>query len=127
MIKILGSDRGSAVVDFVLVGPLLIGLALMVVQIGLALHVRTTLTAAAAEGARVAAMAGSNPRTGEARARAVLSGNVAASTVDAVDVGTLVDSGVEVTEVTSHAHLPLVGLIGPSMMSVHGRAIREHA
>ena len=127
MIKILGSDRGSAVVDFVLVGPLLIGLALVVVQIGLALHVRTTLTAAAAEGARVAAMAGSNPRTGEARARAVLSGNVAASTVDAVDVGTLVDSGVEFTEVTIHAHLPLVGLIGPSMMSVHGRAIREHA
>ena len=127
MIKSLRSDRGSAVVDFVLVGPLLIGLALVVVQIGLALHVHTTLTAAAAEGARVAAMAGSNPGLGEERARAVLAGNVAESTIDSVDVTTLFDSGVGFTEVTIHAHVPLVGLIGPSMMSVHGRAIREHA
>lgn len=126
MIKILESDRGSAVVDFVLVGPLLIGLALVVVQIGLALHVRTTLTAAAAEGARVAAMAGSNLHIGEARAREVLRGNLAESTIDSVGVATLMESGVGFTEVTIQAHLPLVGLLGPSVMSVHGRAIKEH-
>ena len=50
-------DRGSAVVEFALVTPLLLLVALAVLQITLALHVRSTLTAAAAEGARAGALA----------------------------------------------------------------------
>ena len=123
----VGSDRGSAVVDFVLVGPLLIVVALSVMQVTLALHVRTTLTAAAAEGARAAAMAGSSVQIGEQRSREVLAGNLAESTIESVEVGTLLDSGIGYTEVTIRARLPLIGLLGPSMMSVRGRAIREHA
>ena len=123
----VGSDRGSAVVDFVLVGPLLIVVALSVMQVTLALHVRTTLTAAAAEGARAAAMAGSSVQIGEQRSREVLAGNLAESTIESVEVGTLLDSGIGYTEVTIRARLPLIGLLGPSMMSVRGRAIQEHA
>ena len=48
----LREDRGSAVVEFALVTPLLLLVALAVLQVTLALHVRSTLTAAAAEGAR---------------------------------------------------------------------------
>jgi Flp pilus assembly protein TadG len=50
-----GADRGSAIVDFVLVGTLLLMLFLGILQTGLVLHVRNTLAADAAEGARHAA------------------------------------------------------------------------
>ena len=46
--------------EFTLVGVLLTVLALAVVQLALALHVRNTLLDAAAEGARYAALAGSS-------------------------------------------------------------------
>ena len=48
----LHDDDGSAVVDFTLVGILLTFLFLALLQLGLALHVRNTLVASAAEGAR---------------------------------------------------------------------------
>jgi len=51
-------------------------MAASVVQIVLAVQVRTTLVAAAAEGARVAATADAGPADGVRRTRAVLAGNV---------------------------------------------------
>jgi hypothetical protein len=48
-------ERGSAVVDFVLVLVVLVPLFLGIVQVALVLHVRNTLTAAASEGARYGA------------------------------------------------------------------------
>lgn len=53
-------DRGSAPVEFVLVGALLTLLTVSVLQFALALHVRSTLIDAAAEGARHAALADSS-------------------------------------------------------------------
>ncbi|MCK9904815.1 pilus assembly protein [Frankia sp. Cpl3] len=50
-----GADNGSAIVEFVLVGTLLLIVILGVIQVGLVLHVRNTLAADAAEGARHAA------------------------------------------------------------------------
>ncbi len=126
MLKRLMGDRGSAVVEFALVAPLLMGIALVVVQVALVLHVRTTLTAAAAEGSRAAAMADSSFEVGEQRTRAVLSGNVAESVIEAVEVGTMVDAGVTYSEVTIQARLPLLGLLGPTVMSIRGRSIQEH-
>lgn len=112
--------------EFALVAPLLIGLALVVVQVALALHVRTTLTAAAAEGSRAAAMADSSARVGEQRTRAVLLGNVAESVIESVEVATTVERGISYSEVTIYARLPLIGLFGPVAMSIHGRSIQEH-
>ena len=63
------ADRGSAVVDFVLVMVVLVPLVLGIAQVGLVLHVRNTLTAAASDGARSAATLGSTPADGVARAR----------------------------------------------------------
>ena len=51
------ADDGSAVVEFVLVSVLVLVLLLGVVQVALALHVRSLAIDAAAEGARVAARA----------------------------------------------------------------------
>ena len=55
------ADRGSAVVDFVLVMVVLVPLVLGIAQVGLVLHVRNTLTAAASDGARLL------PRSGPPR------------------------------------------------------------
>ncbi|THI94757.1 pilus assembly protein, partial [Nocardioides sp.] len=51
------TQRGSALVDFTLVLVLMLPIVVGLIQLALVLHVRTTLAAAAAEGARVAATA----------------------------------------------------------------------
>ncbi len=65
-------ERGSAVVDFVLVMVLLVPLVLGIVQLGLVLHVRNTLTAAASDGARAGAPLGATPEDAEVRARRMI-------------------------------------------------------
>ncbi len=119
-------ERGSAVVEFALVAPLLVAVALAVMQIALTLHVRSTLTAAAAEGARVAALAGSQLSTGERRARELLDGNLAASVVSSVHATRLVEHGIVMTRVRIEARLPLLGLLGPESMDISAHALQEH-
>ena len=121
------SDRGSAIVEFTLVAPLLVLLALGIVQVSLALHVRSTLTSAAVEGARAAALAGADPGAGLRRTRSLLADNVAASVVRDVTVHPGVIDGLDVMEVRIEADLPLVGLLGPSVLSIRGHALRESA
>jgi Flp pilus assembly protein TadG len=50
-------ERGSAVVDFVLVSVLVVGLLLAVLQVAVYVHVRNVVVASAQEGARYAANA----------------------------------------------------------------------
>lgn len=118
-------DRGSAVIEFVLVAPLLALVGLAVLQLVLALHVRSTLTAAAGEGARVAALIGVDPMMGERRARDVLAGNLAADAVADVRVAQVVLRGSRMIEVTIDARLPLLGMLGPRVLSVTGHAVQE--
>ena len=61
------SERGAAVVDFVLVLLVLLPLVIGILQLALVLHVRNTLASAAAEGARHAAVAGSSAPAGRAK------------------------------------------------------------
>lgn len=121
------SERGNATVDFALVTPLLLVVALAVVQLTMFLYVRMTLTSAAAEGARAAALAGSNPMAGERRARELVAGTLAADVVDRVDVRRQTQHGLSVLTVSIQARLPLVGLLGPSAFTVSGRALAEQA
>ncbi len=107
--------------------PLLLAVALVVLQLSLALHVRSTLTAAAAEGARVAALAGSELPAGERRARELLDGNLASGVVTGVHAGRVIQDGVVMTEVRIDARLPLLGLFGPQSLQIAGHAIQEHA
>ena len=62
-------ERGSAVVDFVLVLVVLVPLFLGILQVALVLLVRNTLAAAASEGARYAATLDRGPADGVARTR----------------------------------------------------------
>lgn len=121
------ADRGSAVVEFVLVAPLLLALAVAVLQVVLTVHVRAVLTSAAAEGARAAALAGADPAAGVARARQLLNGTLAGSVVVDVRAQDAVVAGLPLQVVEVDARVPLVGLLAPVTMSVQGRALQEGA
>lgn len=58
--------RGQATVEFALVVPVVVVVALSLVQVGLVVHARVMVTHAAREGARVAAVGGTDGRVAEA-------------------------------------------------------------
>jgi TadE-like protein len=122
-------DVGSAVVEFVLVSGLLVALFLAVVQLGIALHVRNTLTAAAAEGARYAANADRDPVAGVLRTEQVISDALSPRFASDVSVWReAIGPDAEVVVVEVRATLPLVGWLGPDRaMTVRGRALDEAA
>lgn len=118
-------DRGSAVVEFAVVVPMLVLVVLAVVQVALALHVRSTVASAAAEGARVAAVSGGDGAAGVRRTRSALASTLAAGVVEAVTARTVVTGGIATVEIEVRARLPLVGLLGPSTLVLRGHAIVE--
>ncbi len=126
-LRALGCDeRGSAVAEFTLVGVLLTVLALAVVQLALALHVRNTLLDAAAEGARLAALAGSSASDGTTRTRDLISAAISAEYAQDITAGTTSVGGVPAVEVTVRATLPVVGLLGVERaLEVSGHAALE--
>jgi len=116
-------ERGSAVVDFVLVGGLLTLFFLAIVQLTLVLHVRNTLIDAAASGARYGTLA--DRGAGDARDRAAQLIGVALNAEFAQDVTTSESTyqGIRTLEVTVRAPLPVIGLIGPrAVLEVKGHA-----
>ena len=122
-------DAGSAAVDFALVGGLLTVLFVSVLQLALVLHVRSTLTDCASEGARLGARADRAPSDGLARARELAgdelsdayAGRITGASAGEVDVG-----GARAVEVRLTAPLPVIGLIGPAAaLTVTGHAYLE--
>ena len=121
-----GEDRGSALVEFVLVGVLLTALFLVLLQLGLALHVRNTLLASAAEGARYAANADRSREDGEAVTRQLIRDSLADSFADGVTSGFETVDGMQTVYVQVEATLPVLGLLGPSRaIRVRGHALEE--
>lgn len=120
-------QRGSALVEFVLVAPLVLILFAAVIQVCLVVHVRSTLVAAAAEGARVGARVGAGANSAQDRARAAAESSLAAGLIEAVYVRKESDRGSTVVAVQIKARLPLFGLLGPSVLDVTGHALQEGA
>ena len=119
-------ERGSAVVDFVLVMVVLVPLFLGIMQVGLVLHVRNTLTAAASEGARYAATVDRPLAAGVERTRAQITGAVTARFARKVTASETVLDGLPVVRVDVVADVPPLGLWGPGVrLSVSGHAIEE--
>lgn len=105
-------DRGSAVVENLLVTVLLTALALAVVQLALALHVRTTVADAASEGARFGALAGNGLGDAENRTRTLIDsaiGDDYATTIRA-EYGDY--RGHRSIAVVVVGALPVIGLLG---------------
>lgn len=111
-----------------LVAVLLLPLFLALVQLGLALHVRNTLVACAAEGARYGANADRDPADAAEHAAQLVRAALADSFAEDVQAGVAEVDGVAVMEVRVSAALPVVGLLGPSgSLTVRGHALDEEA
>ncbi|MGN6472026.1 MAG: TadE family protein [Mycobacteriales bacterium] len=123
------ADRGSAAVDFVLVGTMVTLLFLAVLQLGLDYHVRNVLAACVADGARYGAnadvaSAGAGADAANREIKAALgpayAHAVAARRQDQVD-------GAPVVTVEVTARLPLLAWFLPVGPTVHaaGHALLE--
>jgi Flp pilus assembly protein TadG len=124
--RTLQGDRGSAVVEFTLVGVLLTVLFLALLQLGLALHVRNTLVASAAEGARYGANADRDPAQGADVTRQLIRDSLADSFADGVTSGFETVDGLQTVYVQVEATLPVLGLLGPPRtIRVRGHALEE--
>jgi Flp pilus assembly protein TadG len=120
------TERGSALVDFTLVLVLLLPVVVGLIQVALVLHVRTTLAAAASEGARLAATADRGAGDGVARTRSQIDEALAGRYARDVEVRTVMVDGAPGVEVTVHAEVPALGIGGPAVgFSVSGRAVEE--
>ena len=119
----LRSDEGTAPVEFALVSPVLLLVALAVLQLTLALHVRGIVIGAASEGARLAAT-GDLP-SGVERTQRILQTSIAGASVRETVARVDRSGPVAVTAVDVTIDLPLVGLLGPVPMTVTGRAVIE--
>lgn len=122
------NDRGAAVVDFVLIMVLLVPIVLGVLQVGLVMHVRNTLSAAASEGARSAAAIDAGPANGAERARQLIRRAIADRYADDVSAGYASVGGRPGTVVRISTSVPALGLLGPGVsITVEGHAVRETA
>jgi Flp pilus assembly protein TadG len=123
---VTGDDRGSAVVEFVLVSVLVVALVLAVLQLALALHIRNTLVAAATEGARLAAASNSDPTDGAAYTQRLISTTLPDAFAADVSAGYEVVDGVTTVVVEVRAPLPVFGWAGPQgSLVVRGHALEE--
>lgn len=119
-------ERGSAVVDFALVGGLVTLVFAGVLQLTLAQHVRNTLVDCAAEGARYAALADRTPEDGIERTRLLIDGALSSAYAQDVTARRTVVDSLDVVEVRVVAPLPVAGLLGPAgSLTVAGHALVE--
>jgi hypothetical protein len=119
-------DKGSAVVEFVLVGVLLTVLTLSVIQLGLALLIRNTVLDAASEGARYGALADNSVGDAVGRTRDLITTALGPSYARNITVARGSYDGHPADIVTVKAPLPLIGLVGiPNGLEVHGHAAIE--
>jgi Flp pilus assembly protein TadG len=119
-------ERAAAVVDFVFVMVLLVPIVLGIIQVGLVLHVRNTLTAAASEGARYGATIDRGPADAAARTRASIDAAMSGRYAEAVNARADAVGGVDGVVVEVHATVPALGLFGPGVeLSVEGHAVKE--
>ena len=125
-------ERGSAVVDFVLVSVLILTLLMAVLQVAVYAHLRNVLVASAQEGARYAANADVDSSTGAARTVQI----VARATSSRTAAGLVCTSGEEpdpsgltLVVVRCTGSVPtLLGALGDLLpVTATGRAIKEGA
>lgn len=124
--RVCADDRGSAPVEFVLVGTLLTALTLAVLQLAFAVYVRNVVHDAAVEGAYHAALADTTPDEGMDVARNVISRAVGSEYADDVRIGVSGIAPHQTVDVRVRTTFPLLGLIGiPLAMEVEAHAPAE--
>jgi Flp pilus assembly protein TadG len=125
-------ERGSAVVDFVLVAVLIVTLFLAVLQVAVYVHVRNVVTASAQEGARFAANADVDSGVGAARTLEIVGQATSLRTARGLTCTSTEDidtSGLTLVVVRCAGSVPslLAGLGNLLPLEVAGRAVKETA
>ena len=126
------SERGSAVVDFVLVSVLIVTVLLAVLQVAVYVHVRNVVTASAQEGARFAANADVDSGVGAARTVEIVGQATSARTARGLTCTSTEDvdsTGLTLVVVRCAGSVPslLAGLGNLLPLEVTGRAVKEAA
>ncbi|MFH5878058.1 TadE family protein [Arthrobacter sp. NA-172] len=116
-------ERGSAVVDFVLVGGLLTVFFLAIIQLTLVLHVHNTLVDAASSGARYGTLADRTPSDARERTADLIGTALNADYSRDISTSEASSRGIRTLEVIVRAPLPVIGLIGAGP----GLEVRGHA
>ncbi|WP_205856722.1 TadE family protein [Phytoactinopolyspora endophytica] len=112
--------------EFTLISVLLTILFLAILQVGFVIHVRNTLVASAAEGARYAANANRGLADGAARTEALIAESLSPSLAGEVSSRLVDFDGAATVEVNVTTTLPLAGLLGVDRgLSVSGHAVAE--
>ena len=127
-----GGERGSAVVDFVMVSTLIVGLLLAVLQVAVYVHVRNVATASAQAGARYAANADVDSAAGAPRAVEVVARATSVQTAEGLDCTSAEEvdpSGLTLVVVRCSGAVPsLLAVLGNLLpLEVTGRAVKETA
>ena len=118
------TDRGSAVVEYVMVAGLVAMIFAATLQRALALHVRNTLIDAAAAGARYGTLADRSPEDGVERTRRIVSGALGPRYAQDVVATTAAVGELRTLEITVVSPLPVVALFGPpDSLEVRGHAV----
>ena len=121
-----GLERGSAPVEFVMVGVLLVAIALTVLQIAFVAHIRAVVIDSAIAGAAHAALADTDDSEGVVRATDLVTSGVAAALVQSVTVTSGEVSGKPIASVTIRFGVPIIGpWLTIAETDVTGRAFRE--
>ena len=120
------NESGSAVVDFVMVGALVIVVFVALLQVALGVYARNVLTAAAGDGARRAALVGGTEAAARRRVQPLSAAALRRGYVDTVTVSRVPSGDLTIVQVTVKAPLPVLGLLGPGgTLTVTGRAVDE--
>lgn len=120
------SERGSAVVDFVMMSVVLLPMFAALLQLSLVLHVQNTLSSAAAEGARRAAVSGATPADGVAKAREQIVGTLNDKFAQDITIDNTSIGGAPGYRVVITAEVPALGLGGPAItLQASGNAVIE--
>jgi Flp pilus assembly protein TadG len=132
--RLTGDDgeRGSAVVEFVLVSVLIVVLLLAVLQVAVYVHVRNVVTASAQEGARYAANADVDSSLGAGRTVEVVAGATSEQTATGLSCTSAEEadpSGLTLVVVRCTGSVPsLLADLGNLLpVEVTGRAVKETA
>lgn len=120
----LRRDAGNATVEFLLVSILVVIVALGVVQLAIAVHVRNILASSAHEGAHYGALADRTASEGEDRTRSLVASALGGLPMQ-TDASQVLIDGVPALEMRVTAKLPLIGLWGVGEQEVVAHALVE--
>ena len=128
--RLAGDERGSAVVDFVLVGVLVVVLLLAVLQVAVYVHLRNVVVASAQEGARYAANADVPAGVGADRTLEVVGQATSVATAQGLRCTSVQEadgSGLTLVVVRCSGAVPsLLGVLGDLLpLQATGRAVEE--